>query len=416
MKKAGPRGNIKELMDYTQIEGELYRRLPGGILSRCINEKEGKLKLEELHTQACGIIEKISLYRRMQHMGYYWPNMNKEAATIQEKCQECQLAIDKEESYAVFVAKDWRVPFIEYLAQGILPTDRTLAYQLKKLADRYFLQNVILFKRGYSGDPLKCLGPKEARKVVKEVHSSDCGSHPGKRRLHKQLLLLGYYWPMMKRDSKDLVKTCHACQVLGAAIHTHPNVLQDMTTPWPFHTWGLDLIGPINPPSNGYIWILVATEYFTKWVEAIPLKKATGATVANFIRDHIFTRFRIPRSLISDNRTPFINKDMKELTEAYHIKHGRSIPYYPQGNGQAKATNRVMLKILKKMKHEYGGKWSDHLADVLWVCRSSVKTATGFSPFSLVYGTEAINPVELVIPTPRVVLEESQEEKRGRKQ
>ena len=230
MKEAGPRGNIKELMDYTQIEGELYRKLPGGILSRCITEKEGKLKLEELHTQACGVTEKVSLYRRMQHMGYYWPNMDKEAAIIQEKCQECRLAIDKEESYAVFVAEDWRVLFIGNLAQGILPTDRTLAHKLKKLANRYFLQNDILFKKGYSGDPLRCLGSKEAR-VVREVHSGDCGSHPGKRRLYKQLLLLGYYWPTMKRDSEELVKTCHACQVLGDAIHTYPNVLQDMTTP-----------------------------------------------------------------------------------------------------------------------------------------------------------------------------------------
>ena len=97
---------------------------------------------------------------------------------------------------------------------------------------------------------------------------------------------------------------------------------------------------------------------------------------------------------------------MKNLTKAYHIKHGRSTPYYPQGNGQAEATNRVILKILKKMKHEYGGKWSAYLADVLWACRSSLKTATRFSPFSLVYGLEAISPVELVIPTPRVVLEE----------
>ena len=69
-----------------------------------------------------------------------------------------------------------------------------------------------------------------------------------------------------------------------------------------------------------------------------------------------------------------------------------------------------MLKILKKMKHEYRGKWSDHLADVFWACRSSVKTATGFSPFSLVYGTEAISPVELVVPTLRVILEESHED------
>ena len=69
-----------------------------------------------------------------------------------------------------------------------------------------------------------------------------------------------------------------------------------------------------------------------------------------------------------------------------------------------------MLKILKKMKHEYGGKWSDHLADVLWACRRSVKTAMVFSPFSLVYGMEAISPVELVVLTPRVVLEEIQED------
>ena len=183
-----------------------------------------------------------------------------------------------------------------------------------------------------------------------------------------------------------------------------------MTIPWPFHTWGLDLIGPINPPSNGHIWILAATEHFSKWVEAIPLKKATKAAISNFIREHITTRFRIPSRLISDNGTPFVNKDMKNLTEAYHIKHKRSTLYYPQGNGQVEATNRVILKILKKMKHEYGGKWSAHLTDVLWACRSSLKTAIGFSPFSLVYRTEAISPVKLIISTPRVVIEEIQED------
>ena len=193
MKEVGPGGSIKELREYALIEGELYRRLLGGILSKCINEKEGKLSLEKLYTQVYGIAEKICLYKRMQRMGYYWLNMNKKAVTIQEKCQECQFSIYKEESYVVFVTEDWRTPFMEYLAQGILPTDKTPTHQLKKLAVRYFLQNGILFKKGYSGDPLRCLGPKEDREVVREVHSGDCGSHPGKRRLYKQLLLLGYY-------------------------------------------------------------------------------------------------------------------------------------------------------------------------------------------------------------------------------
>ena len=75
----------------------------------------------------------------------------------------------------------------------------------------------------------------------------------------------------MKKDAADFVKTCHICQVQANLIHTHPTSLQNMVTPWPFHTWGLEFIGPINPASGGYIWILAANEYFTKWVEAIPL-------------------------------------------------------------------------------------------------------------------------------------------------
>ncbi|XP_023907966.1 uncharacterized protein LOC112019680 [Quercus suber] len=71
MKETGSGGSVKELKGSTLIEGELYRRQPGGILSKCINEKEGKLRLEELHTQVCETSEKISLYRRMQRMGYY---------------------------------------------------------------------------------------------------------------------------------------------------------------------------------------------------------------------------------------------------------------------------------------------------------------------------------------------------------
>ena len=71
-----------------------------------------------------------------------------------------------------------------------------------------------------------------------------------------------------------------------------------MVTPWPFHTWGLDLVRPVNPPSRGYIWILVVTEYFTKWT--VPLRKAIRGAVANFIKENIIVRFRVPHKIISD--------------------------------------------------------------------------------------------------------------------
>uniref|UniRef100_A0A2N9F1C8 Uncharacterized protein n=1 Tax=Fagus sylvatica TaxID=28930 RepID=A0A2N9F1C8_FAGSY len=325
--------DLKEIKDYTLISGDLYRRLPGGVLARCISLKEAKERLPEVHEKTCGDGGAISLYRRLQRLGYFWPNMSAEAAGIQSQCPTCQFHYNNEEEEP-------------------------------------------LFRKGFHGEPLRCLSLSESQMVMKETHAGECGEHQGKKRLYQCLLTLGYYWPTMKKDAADFVKTCHTCQVQANLIHSHPTGLQNMTTPWPFHTWGLDLIGPINPASGGCIWILVATEYFTKWVEAIPLRKATGAAVANFIREHIITRFGIPYKLITDNGTPFINKDVREMLEHYRVKHRRSTPYYPQGNGQAEATNRMLLRILSKMVFDYGNDWKAHLADVLWAYRSSPKTAT----------------------------------------
>uniref|UniRef100_A0A2N9HA43 Integrase catalytic domain-containing protein n=1 Tax=Fagus sylvatica TaxID=28930 RepID=A0A2N9HA43_FAGSY len=395
--------DLREIKDYTLISGDLYRRLPGGVLARCISLEEAKERLPEIHETTCGDGGAISLYRRLQRLGYFWPNMSAEAAEIQSQCPTCQFHYSNEEVCATFVSTDWRTPFLEYLLEGILPSNPKDVYRLKRLALRYFVEGGTLFRKGFHGEPLRCLSPSESQMVMKETHAGECGEHQGKKRLYQCLLTLGYYWPTMKKDAADFVKTCHTCQVQANLIHTHPTSLQNMATPWPFHTWGLDLIGPINPASGGYIWILVATEYFTKWVEAIPLRKATGAAVANFIREHIITRFGIPYKLITDNGTPFINKDVREVLEHYRVKHRRSTPYYPQGNGQAEATNRMLLRILSKMVFDYGNDWKAHLADVLWAYRSSPKTATGFTPFSLVYGTDTISPTELVVPSPRVM-------------
>ena len=90
-------------------------------------------------------------------------------------------------------------------------------------------------------------------------------------------------------------------------------------------------------------------EYFTKWVEAVPLHKATEGAIANFIKENIIVRFGVPRRIICDNGTPFVNSDARKMLEFYQVKHHRSSPYYLQGNGQAKATNKTLIKIISKM-------------------------------------------------------------------
>ncbi|XP_034197371.1 uncharacterized protein K02A2.6-like [Prunus dulcis] len=206
----------------------------------------------------------------------------------------------------------------------------------------------------------------------------------------------------MKKDAHDFVKRCHTCQIHAKISHRSSTLLQDMRTPWPFHTWGLDLIGTIHPPYDDYIWILTATKYFTKWVKAIPLRKAMGAAISNFIREYIVCKFGIPYKKVTDNGTPFVNKQVSSTLSGYGIKHRRSTPFYPQGNSQAEATNKIILRILSKMVYEYEGGWSVHLLDALWAYRTSPRSATCYSRYSLVYGFDAISPVEITIPTARV--------------
>ena len=128
------------------------------------------------------------------------------------------------------------------------------------------------------------------------------------------------------------------------------------------------MVGLVNLPSNGYIWILVATEYFTKWVKAILLRKATRGAVANFIKDNVIACFLvpykiisdnvvpykiisdnvIPYKIISDNGTPLVNKEVRKMLEFYQVKHHQSSPYYPQGNRQAEPTNKTLIKLSTK--------------------------------------------------------------------
>ena len=135
----------------------------------------------------------------------------------------------------------------------------------------------------------------------------------------------------------------------------------------------------------------------------MPLRKATKGAVANFIKENIIVRFGIPHRIISDNDTPFVNSDVRKMLEFYQVKHHRSSPYYPQGNGQVVATNKTLIKIISKMSQEYREGWAMHLPDTLWAYRNSPKLATGFSSFSLVYETKVISVAEVMTSSLRVM-------------
>jgi len=112
---------------------------------------------------------------------------------------------------------------------------------------------------------------------------------------------------------------------------------------------GLDFIGQINPQSSkGHRFVLVATDYFTKWTEAVPLKNMTHREVNEFITEHIIHRFGIPQTLTTDQDSSFISKEVRAFIESYKIKLLNSSPYYAQANGQAESSNKILIKLIKK--------------------------------------------------------------------
>lgn len=236
--------------------------------------------------------------------------------------------------------------------------------------------------------------PLSLKKSTPEIVASTKGDS----RLFKKILSFGYYWPTMEADSLSFVRKCQACQLLRNQTRAPTVVLHNLSTPWPFHTWAFDMVGPLNSPSWRLNWILAAIKCYTKWVEVVALKKASASAVTNFIRENVIHRFGIPKQLLSDNGSLFINSATHQLCEEYGIDYIKSTPYYPQGNGQREATNRTLLRILSKMIYEKPKRWSDFLSIVLWAYQTSKRTSTHAMPFSLVYGAEVVVPV-IVVPS-----------------
>jgi hypothetical protein len=141
--------------------------------------------------------------------------------------------------------------------------------------------------------------------------------------------------------------------------------------------------------------VIVATDYFTKWTEAIPLKNVTHREVIEFITGHIIHRSGIPQTLTTDQGTSFISKEVCEFVDSYGIKLLDSSPYYAQDNGQDESSNKTLVKLIKKKIEDNPRKWHEVLSEALWAHHISRHGVTEVTPFELVYGQEAVLPVEI---------------------
>ncbi|XP_017419350.1 uncharacterized protein LOC108329586 [Vigna angularis] len=166
------------------------------------------------------------------------------------------------------------------------------------------------------------------------------------------------------------------------------------------HTGGLDIVGPLPLAKGQNKFLLVAVDYFTKWIEAEPLSVISAQRVQKFIW-HLICRFGLPQKIITDNGRQFVERKLETFLNSLGIKHVSSSVEHPQTNGQAEVANKAILTELKKRLGEAKGLWVEELPEVLWAYRCTPHGSTGDTPFNLTYGTNAMLPVEVGEPSLR---------------
>jgi hypothetical protein len=240
---------------------------------------------------------------------------------------------------------NWRLPLLECIRDPKKITDKKVKRQVLK----YTSLDDDLYRRTIDGVLLKCLGEKQAKVAIREVHDGICGAHQSVYKMNWLLRRAGFYWPTMMDDCAKYQKCCEACQRFGNIQLALVGVMNSIVKSWPFRGWGPDSIGEIHPGSSkGDRLILVATDYFTKWIEAVPLRNMTHRKVISFVQEHIIYRFRVRQTLTTDQGPSFMSHQFREFVEFMKIKLLNSSPYYAQANGQANASNKVLIKIVKK--------------------------------------------------------------------
>jgi len=185
--------------------------------------------------------------------------------------------------YALEEGDTWMTPYRRYIADRILPAEPGEGKRIKRNSARYTLIDGALFRHGITHLILTCVSGDECTKIMSELHEGICGSHVGGRSLASKVIRAGFYWPSVREDCVRYAQRCKQCQMHADWHKAPPEELRSMYSPWPFHTWGIDILGPFPLAIRQMKYLIVAIEYFTKWVEAEPVAQIDAHKVQHFV-------------------------------------------------------------------------------------------------------------------------------------
>jgi hypothetical protein len=249
------------------------------------------------------------------------------------------------------------------------------------------------------GTVMQLLAPPALRtEIFNQLHSSRLGGHLGRKRT-MGMIRSRFFWPMAKRDIEQWCKECNECAQVKPGPR-HKAKLQQEPVGGRFERVAIDVMGELPLTANGNKYILVVSDYFTKWTQAFPMKNQTAMTVADTLVNHCFSLFGMPRWIHSDQGSNFESEFFQELCKLLDIKKTQTTPYHPQSDGMVERFNRTCQQMLKVFINENRSDWDDHLAQLLMAYRSSAHESTGLSPNFMMFGEELGLPIDLIVGAP----------------
>jgi hypothetical protein len=245
--------------------------------------------------------------------------------------------------------------------------------------------------------------------VMAACHDHRLGGHLGSNKVFDKIRER-FYWPNMKKDITHWIDSCPACLSKKTPLHKNPGRMVPIpVVPEPFHTLGMDLVGPLPPTRSGNRHILVITDYFTKWPEAFALQSQDAPTVAKVLVEQVISRHGAPKRILTDRGKNFLGRVMSEVYRMLGITKLQTTSYHPQTNGLTERFNKTLVAMLSMYTNTHQTDWDEHLPYVLFAYRTSVQAFTKFTPFYLLFERPPRLPLDVAFDTetgPRFSLDE----------
>lgn len=262
-----------------------------------------------------------------------------------------------------------------------------------KRGDGYLMKEGRLYRQHGSDEQL--VAPTEARELIMTLgHSIPWAGHLGK---HKTVARISrhFYWPGLQRDVANFCKTCPQCQQTSARGPPRVPLQPLPIVGVPFERLGMDIVGPLERSKSGNRYMLVISDYATRYPEVFPLKNIRARSVA-FSLVQLFSRVGFPQEILTDQGSNFMSTLLKQVYQLLGIKPLRTTPYHPQTDGLVERLNQTLKQMLRRFVDETGSNWDQWLPYLLFAYREVPQASTGFSPFELLYGRDVRGPLALL--------------------